>query len=451
MARWLPAAVRIRVRVGSSAPHQRPRWYSSAPEAERVIVPCASSGSISVDLHGVQNHPSTSPLLICLPPFSPLGNDVVPPLPAFTRRYPTAVINYRWPDTVLSSTASSPSSRVSGEDEEEPDFTTPLHWPTPIHDVLFGYEWITANLAPPERSRRDIYVYGSYLGAGLAASLALTESHSHQRMAVRGLAAYNGIYNWTTFLPDHPINSSKNLSSPGITTTTSSPSVEGADGSAFHYLRSQIPALFNCPSNLFDPFASPCLFFHTSGMWVPPNFGTASASTLPQSLLDAIDALSLDPLRDDGVSAKAAEEEEVLALRPPRKGYLAFPPRQSTLKIPEALFLHQTAPQPAPAARRRRRAATASNASTKRRRKAGENNFGTQAGALADLMRRSVDKLELKERLKWDEEFDGWEGEAERRVRVVDAGDGDGAGGGFGLAPGADEAIARWLEERMDS
>lgn len=315
----------------------------------------------------------------------------------------------------------------TGEGSGEPP--TWLHWPTPIHDTLFGYEWIINNLCPSNTQRRDVYVYGSFIGASLAASLALTESHAHQRMAVRGLLAFNGIYNWTTFLPDHPVNKVKTQS------IFDTPHRE-AEGTTFHFLKQQIPGLFKSPTNLFDPFASPVLFFHTAGLLVPNSF---TDSTVPSSLLRAIDALSGD--------AHAEEPTVETAFKTPRKGYLAFPPRQSSLKIPESLLLHEVPPPISTAGlgfgrrRRSRRVLTAKG------EKSGVNNFQTQAEELAGMMRRSINKLELKERMKWDEDFDDWDHEAERRVRTADVGRVEGVG--FELSEHGQELAVSWLEEKM--
>ncbi len=332
-------------------------------------------------------------------------------MPAFLDAYPTAVINYRWPETL-------PDETIGVGDGKQ----QPLHWPTPIHDTLFGYGWITKNLAPPERQRRDIYVCGSYLGASLGAALTLTEAHPDERMAVRGLAAYNGIYNWTTFLPDHPINKASewrlgDLAMPKL------------EGSTFHYLKQQIPILFKSPSNLFDPFASACLFFHTAGLLAPSDF---AYGTLPSSLLQAIETLSQGPTSHESAALEAT-------VKAPRKGYLAFPPRRSSLKIPKSLLVHEAPPPSRPAGRRKRTSGSA-------KVRAGENNFATQANELAGLMRRSINKLELKERMKSDEDIEDFKHEAEQRVQVTDAGIPD---AGFDMSDRGQEIIHAWLQERL--
>ena len=295
----------------------------------------------------------------------------------------------------------------------------------PLHDIMFGYDWITANLSPPQSSRRDIYVYGSYLGASLAASLALTETKPNEQMAVRGAAVFNGIYNWPTFLPDHPINKVKDSKLFDLL-------IPDDGGPAFRSMKQQAEYLFREPADLFDPFASPSLFFYSTGMTPPSEF---SSSAPPSPLSKAIDALSLgETLTAENLSADVDE-------KPPRKGYLAFPPRQSDMQIPDMLLLHENPPPPLTFPRRGRRMASS-------RKKRGENNFATQANELAALMRRSINRLELRERIKSEGEFEGWESEADSRVQVTDVGRCDGDNG---LGAHGEEAIKEWLAERMGS
>ncbi|KAI0405108.1 hypothetical protein F4802DRAFT_198674 [Xylaria palmicola] len=396
------------------------RIASVLHDAERVSVPVGSSGNVNIDLHNLSKVSSSEPLLIYLPPFStsaPAGN--LAQLPRFAQRYATAVINYRW-------TEPSPEDAPVQDDalDGEGHIFRRFHpgWPAPIHDTLKAYTWIVENLIPPTYARRDIYVYGSYLGASLATSLALTEAHPHERMAVRGCVAYNGIYNWTTFLPDHPINKApKSSSSPSGHFLEDILALPGDPD--FQDLRHMARDLFPRPDDLFDPFASPCLFFHTPGLLVPPSFDASAIPSPPPSALADL------PWLPEG-----AVDELVLALAPPRqprRSPLIFPPRTSTLKIPEVLLLHDAAPPLPPSLLRRRQ--------RRQKRTTRGNNFRVQAEELAALMRRSIDKVELKERMKWDEDAGGWDDEADRRVQVNEV----------GAAGDDDDAAAAWLEDRM--
>lgn len=406
-------------------------------------------------------------------------------LPSFLHRFPSATIHYRW--------ASSPDThapRVDGDDSgTEADSaellsrSTPLHWPTPIHDTLFAYDFLIRHLSPPPDDttgtvlqRRPVYVYGSYLGASLASSLALTESHTHQPVAIRGLLAFNGIFNWTTLLPDHPNNKLM---------LDELPEVDSLDGNDkdLHFVKDLLPSHFDQPANLFDPFASPVLLFHTAGMLVPTSFTERSSPNMSQGFVEAVDQLSArsstssaeDPYDQAYVysdpedpppptpyddiemdteteetntdTSSSADTSVAPSTKPPRRGYVTFPPRASSLKIPDTLLMHTTPPPgptvPGSVQGQRRRLALW------KRLKAAENSFGTQALGLAGLMRRSVNLYELRERAKWDVEFTGWDTEAMRRVQVHDVGAAEHGQDGFGLGQQGEEIAARWLGSRL--
>lgn len=338
---------------------------------------------------------SRSPLFINLPSLP--ASDVEPaPLPLFLHDQPVATINYRWATAL------------------DPD-QSPWHgWPTPVHDISFAYAWLVENLAPEGLARRDMYAFGSHLGASLATSLALTETQSHARFGIRGLVAYNGIYNWSMFLPDHRVNRPQMRARKPIVASQPIP------GSHIHRLQEQLPRLFDIPSRVLDPFASPALFFHSPGLLTPKSF-TVSTEVL----------MAIDETVDPGSIA-------VSAFKAPRKSHFVFPPRRSVLKIPETLLLHD-----APAL------ATEEDGTSRRRRATLRGNtLAGQADELAELMRRSIDKVELKERSRWDEDIDSWEEEATRRVQTVNVGEEEGDGKvDIGLA--AQEVVQGWLQERL--
>ncbi|KAI1116392.1 hypothetical protein F5Y14DRAFT_62835 [Nemania sp. NC0429] len=386
----------------------RPRFWtrplstiaSDLNDAGRVSVPVGSSGNVHIDLYNLGKISSTEPLLVYLPP-SPTAASTggLTRLPKFAQPHATAVIHYRW-------TASSADEESQAVHER---FTP--GWPAPLHDTLKAYTWVVENLAPTDHARRDIYVYGSYLGATLAASLALTESRPHERMAVRGCVAYNGIYDWTMFLPDHPINKPPAAVSRNLLEEILSHS----EDSDFQELKKMSRELFNKPGDFFDPFASPCLFFRTPGLLIPPSFDD-SAIPSPAVLADLLWA--------------SDEEKEVPAPpKQPRKRWVDFPPLNSSLKIPDMLILHDIPPSLPPSFLRRRQ---------RRKKNSYGNSFQAQAKELASLMRKSVNKIELVERMRWDESLDEDNDLADRRVQVHDVGvEGHGA------------ATAAWLEERM--
>ncbi|KAK7991837.1 hypothetical protein PG988_000631 [Apiospora saccharicola] len=360
---------------------------SPAPNnIERVKVKCGSSGSIHVDLHNLAKVSSSDPLMIYLPPFWDGQSELLTQLPAFCRNHPTAVINYRW-------AGFGPASGF-GSDEGR-DLSSSLAWPMPIHDTMRGYEWILENLLPRTSSKRDIYVFGSYLGASLAASVALTETHPHHKVGIRGFAAYNGIYNWTMFLRDHPIHKlPKNRSANILEDILGQPTDPG-----FQEMKQQAETLFTQPGGLFDPFASPCLFFHTPGLLMPPDFhSTADAEAYYGSPRETRD-----------------EFDDILA----------------------CLLLHSTQPMPVVAHRR---------GSRRLKKITVSNHFRTQAHELAGLMRRSLEKLEFKDRRRWDDSFGELGEELDRRVGLRDVGL---ERYPFEMPAHAQAAIGDWLENRM--
>lgn len=362
----------------------RCRRVCTSPET--IFETFLTSGS----LINLDHHSPSAPLFVYLPPW-PLHPDEPVPLPDALQPWPVAAIRYRWSNSL--------------DDGKGP---VSLRWPTPVHDVGFAFSWLQETLSPESVNRRDIYVYGSHLGASLAASLGLTEAHAHAKFGVRGLIAYNGIYNWTMFLPDHRINkpsgkAKKNAMAPP----------RSAEGSHLHNLQDMLPDLFDAPGQMFDPFASPSLFFHGPGLLIPKSF-----------IISSSDAAGIDAL--------LAGQSAMSLVKPPRRSHLVFPPRKSTLKIPNTLLLHDTA-----------------NLVTEKQGKISMrkgNSFETQAEELAEMMRRSVEKIELKMRSRWDDEMDGLEDEAERRVTVVDVGE---ERNDLALGNQGQDAIQDWLDEKM--
>ncbi|WQF83952.1 Putative alpha/Beta hydrolase [Colletotrichum destructivum] len=435
MKRWLGLCLPSRLRPGRVLQRRRFHYdHDPNPRVESVEVVCASSGSITVDLHNVTRHPPSTPLVLYIPPFSPIPG-TRPPVPRFLRPYPTAVINYRW-------SVPAPTRQSSSDaDAERHDFTTPLQWPTPLHDTLAGYTWLLENLRPPDTARRDVYVYSSHAGASIATSLALTESHHHEPMAVRGLVAWNGIYNWSMFLPDHKVNKPSSARSKKLP-----PPPE--EGSALHGLQTRIPELFRAPVDLLDPFASPSLFFQTAGMTAPSSFTRAAAMS---SFIDKLSSVTAGVKPSDILDLVGGGSS---AFPAPRRSALIFPPRKSTLKLPPTLLLHDSPPTETAACRTRRSGTSSSSllsslssssaSPRRRRRKVAGHTFETQAAELAGLMRRSLEKLEFKTRMEWDEDFDE-AAEAGRRVAVVDAGENE----GLELGEQGQEAVREWLEDRI--
>ncbi|CAK7274649.1 hypothetical protein SEPCBS119000_006280 [Sporothrix epigloea] len=326
---------------------------------------------------------------------------------------------------------------------------------------MFAYDWIKKHLSPTlsdsTRSvdgkrhflRRDLYVHGAYLGATLATSLALTETHPSQRVAIRGVVAHNGIYNWTAFvgLNDDSIpivvgTETVQKTTPGIQALTS---------------------LFCHPSGLFDEFASPCLFFRTTGHLIAPLDLDPDVS---QRLLEESEARLVEEEERENRKSNQAFGMRTFAteaLGTTRKVYLGFPPARSTLRIPSALLLHTGVPPDLSARRPREKKQCANSLPRQKIPEScdGNNSFAVQAEEMTALMRRSIDKVELK-RLKDQQpalipENDShtpdkkaasrWSNEAEHRVRIagVDGPPND----SLELGIDGQQKLLAWLKEHM--
>ncbi|KAF3061698.1 hypothetical protein GL218_03098 [Daldinia childiae] len=409
---WIPS----RSLIFAGLRGHRPRRYSAVTnDVERVNVRVGSSGDTTIDLHNIAKLSSQNSLLVYLPPFSTAFTDTPAQLPKFIQGQPTAVINYRWDGFSPFRTRKSAASASTDKSDEE--FSPILSWPAPIHDVSMAYSWIAQNLGPSGYARRDVYLYGSYLGASLAMSLALTETYPYEQMAVRGCIAFNGIYNWTTFLPDHPIN---NPPKPGSTLETKIPS--RSNDPHFQELKQHVEALFVSPSGLFDPFASASLFFYTPGLLVPPDFTTSALSPEASFLAN----VSL-PNPETG--------EPALVLKHPRKGRLFFPPTTSTLGIPQTLLLH-TEPPPLPPPHLRRN----------QRQRSKEDSFQIQARELGWYIHSRIFSMRRDEDFERDYDYDSWEYSDFETIRVRNVGS---SSGDYRLNSKGEELAATWLEDHI--
>ncbi|KAI1662167.1 hypothetical protein F4813DRAFT_384879 [Daldinia decipiens] len=395
----------------------RPRRYSAVTsDVERVNIRVGLSGDMTIDLHNVAKSSPQSPLLVYLPPFSTAFTNTPAKLPKFIQGQPTAVINYRWHGFSPFGTRKGAAPASTGEPDKE-EFFPILTWPAPLHDVLIAYSWIVENLRPDFDEKRDIYLYGSYLGASLAMSLALTESHIEEKIAVRGCIALNGIYNWTRFLPDHPFN---NPPKPGSKqSSTSKTIVSRSNDPHFQELKQHAEALFVSPSGLFDPFASATLFFYNPGLLVPPNFTTSALSPGASFLAN----ISLP----NGVTGKST-----LILKHPRKHPLFFPPSTSGLEIPRTLLLY-TKPSTLPP-----------SSFYEYVGRKNEDSFQTQAQELGWHMRSRTFEGMVNQEFPLNDAYHSWKDAATGRFQVHNVGS---SSRDYTLNSKGEELAAIWLED----
>lgn len=140
-----------------------------------------------------------------------------------------------------------------------------LHqYPTPIHDVATGYDWIVSNLLPRRAITRvgrsehvgRVAVCGELIGGQLAAMLALTECRIGEPGVVAA-ALNNPIVDWVAFQEEMqvwPPVKKQNLS--GLSLSVSE-------------LQKHRSQLFRKSAHYYDSFASPALLFRTAGTEVP--------------------------------------------------------------------------------------------------------------------------------------------------------------------------------------
>jgi len=183
-----------------------------------------------------------------------------------------------------------------------------IRYPTAIHDVLAGYDWVQKHLvqhdvdldsAYPSSTTTRIGVCGELIGGSLATMLALTECRS--RDATIGAAAVgNPIADWTALFPP-PERS------------------ESADAPISEESLVQVrEKLFSKPEHYHDPFASPLLFFRTPSSSLPDPYNQG----LPGPSLD----LPPDPY---------ALGEDVPAVPDRlRRSHRKYPPAGSALRLP---------------------------------------------------------------------------------------------------------------------
>lgn len=204
-------------------------------------------------------------------------------------------------------------------------------FPKPIHDVLAGYDWVlkhlvhgasTHNGARSPGGPRRVGVYGELIGGGLAAMLALTESHVG-RSGVGAAAVVHPVVDWT--FPDTATDpqlerdvagdtvrdmTGKRKQGPKAGVMDSWTAFGHAGPISANDLRALRKCIFSKPEYYFDPFASPLLFFRTPGIDVPPE-----------------DSLTPDPDQ----SSPSLEAEPATRRR---KAHRRFPPSGSRLRLP---------------------------------------------------------------------------------------------------------------------
>lgn len=238
-------------------------------------------------------------------------------------------------------------------------------YPTPIHDVLTGYDWVLEHLIPsrsfhrPGRSsnhRIKLAVCGELVGGSLATMLALTECRL-QGPYIAAAAVNEPIIDWV-FPEDDEVEhetsvgrlssyihelqvgrKSKAKSKPRQTSFSTF-----GDGSILNVsaLLKARRDLFRRPEDYFDTFASPIFNFRTPGVAVPP------PPPQPKSPVDEFAELALfernefhrqqlkmSSLSNTMQTHDHQEESTAESTKKPRKSYRRWPNAGSGLRIPQ--------------------------------------------------------------------------------------------------------------------
>ncbi|UPX20590.1 uncharacterized protein EKO05_0010818 [Ascochyta rabiei] len=174
---------------------------TAPPREEHFDVPCRSNGSIQLDVYHAAE--ASSPILIYLPPgpVKPESAEAEERVLAALRASSAATIvriNYR---------------------------ASPQHqYPTPYHDVLYGYDWIQGNLlldASQQPYAARLGVCGELMGGSIATMLALTECRVGETR-ITAAAVNNPLVDWV-FPDDLPRTSPSELPEPDSNEETAFP------------------------------------------------------------------------------------------------------------------------------------------------------------------------------------------------------------------------------------
>ncbi|KAL1960113.1 hypothetical protein VTO42DRAFT_285 [Malbranchea cinnamomea] len=169
-------------------------------------------------------------------------------------------------------------------------------YPTPVHDTLAGFDWVTQHLEP-----QRLCVFGTHIGGSLAVMLALTEPRSLWAVAAKepvcdwvGLDDYCQVVSEVDSTNGHngPSVQHGNVDKPDSVPTEAETNANDettttAGASQQHRKRGRkrkpappdlVPLLesrsllFRKPENYFDSFASPALFLRSPGKICPKTF-----------------------------------------------------------------------------------------------------------------------------------------------------------------------------------
>lgn len=304
------------------------RFYSSQSVPEQIVIPCFSNGSITLEL--VYFYQLSCSFLTCAsihnPPQTTLEGNDASSVVLYLPPGPPAQDPERDSGRIesLRTTLYQPVVKINYRCSQQHRF------PTPIHDVLAGYDWVLDNLLPKRsivRARRSetvgrVSVYGEHIGGGLAAALALTECHAGQPGVVAAMLA-DPVLDWASLGRSNSVKKAK--------TTKIRSSLPGEEASSIMRelltLRSE---LFTKPAHYFDPFASPILFFRSPGIEVPKPPPERTLDDLEQLSIHEREAYELEKLEREATEPSSNSSTLVQGRRTSRR----FPNKTLGLRLP---------------------------------------------------------------------------------------------------------------------
>lgn len=206
------------------------------------------------------------------------------------------------------------------------------HFPTAIHDVLFGYDWVVKHMmtsrATPYPGRATsqptrVGVLGDSIGGGLATMLALTECHA-DGPRISAAAVNDPIVDWA------------------FDDTTVAGTQDTVDATGSDQLLRARRKSFSKMEHCFDPFASPILFFRSAGLDIPDDRQDAQLDEFSElSRLDRDEDFHREQLRLSNISTSSIQEGASLSdamtesKKQPRRTSKRYPRAGSGLLLPQ--------------------------------------------------------------------------------------------------------------------
>ncbi|KAF2788784.1 alpha/beta-hydrolase [Melanomma pulvis-pyrius CBS 109.77] len=343
------------------APSTRVRLFSAVAsrrsQCEQITVPCRSNGSIKLDIFPAST--SSSPILIYLPSG--------PVLPDYSDEEGRVI-------SALAASTGATIARINYRASLEHQF------PTPYHDVLFGYDWILENLLEHESSTKArkpqparLGICGELVGGSLATMLALTECQRGENRIVAA-AVNSPIVDWV-FPDDLPVLPPSELPEPFAPEETQFPADQDlmtwwtredrqeptpaiqkrqkrapkpppptswqlySDNETIPTLTlsGERDVLFRKPEDYFDRFASPIHFFRSPHGYLTYPHGediiaSSSPSEQPKDPFDWETRMSIDHFESFDDSSTTPELPTLARCRAYARIY---PPSGTSLSLPQ--------------------------------------------------------------------------------------------------------------------